>query len=298
MVLVIGEVLVDEFPGYSRIGGAPFNFAVHLHRFGLPVRFISRVGDDDYGKQILDFASAAGLSTEDIQVDQTRPTGRVKVELDEAGVPNFNIIGHTAYDRVETGHLSPLLESGVITMLYYGSLIQRTEQAFHRVSKLLTRGAGRIPCFCDINLREGCYNPDTIRSSVEHADILKLSDEEALEIAGILGLPRAAEPLTEALFGDFGVETVILTRGAEGSEWFSGDTHTRATPPPLDSVADTVGAGDAFAAAAAFGILKGSAPDTILRMASDFAARICGIEGAVPGDTTMYTEFLEAHGQQ
>jgi len=44
MVLVVGEILFDEFPRYKRLGGAPFNVAFHLNKLGLPSCFISRIG--------------------------------------------------------------------------------------------------------------------------------------------------------------------------------------------------------------------------------------------------------------
>ena len=53
MIFVIGELLYDVFPNYRRLGGAPFNFAYHLKNFGFDVRFISRIGKDDAGKEII-----------------------------------------------------------------------------------------------------------------------------------------------------------------------------------------------------------------------------------------------------
>jgi fructokinase len=53
MIVVIGEILIDRFPDYERIGGAPFNFAFHLRQMGWPVRFLTRIGDDAAGLRIL-----------------------------------------------------------------------------------------------------------------------------------------------------------------------------------------------------------------------------------------------------
>ena len=52
MILVIGEILMDIFPEDRRLGGAPFNFAFHLKKFGFPVTFISRIGKDSLGDTI------------------------------------------------------------------------------------------------------------------------------------------------------------------------------------------------------------------------------------------------------
>jgi len=53
MILVVGEILFDVFPDYKRLGGAPFNFAFHLRNLGMPTRFITRIGNDADGKEIL-----------------------------------------------------------------------------------------------------------------------------------------------------------------------------------------------------------------------------------------------------
>ncbi len=53
MILAIGEILYDIFPRYKRMGGAPFNFAFHAKNLGMPVCFISRVGNDSEGKEII-----------------------------------------------------------------------------------------------------------------------------------------------------------------------------------------------------------------------------------------------------
>ena len=53
MILVVGEILYDVFSDYKRLGGASFNFAFHLKNLGFPVRFISRIGNDTDGKNIL-----------------------------------------------------------------------------------------------------------------------------------------------------------------------------------------------------------------------------------------------------
>ena len=91
-VLVIGEVLFDQFTDHRRLGGAPFNLAFHLHQMGIPVKFISRVGDDNAGREILEFADQHGFPTEGIQIDPDHPTGEVRVTLDASGIPEFEIL--------------------------------------------------------------------------------------------------------------------------------------------------------------------------------------------------------------
>lgn len=281
MTLVLGEILIDRFPTYNRVGGAPFNFAVHLHRFGLPVRFFSRVGRDEAGEEILHLVKTLGLNPGDIQVDPNLPTGAVDVSLDARGVPEFDILPERAYDRIDPEEAEKLLTLGAFRLVYYGTLIQRTAAGFETVQNLLRRRSAGCRAFCDLNLRPRCYNDRVLLASLQGADILKLSEEEA-ETAAALGYPLTK--LTES------GKIVLVTRGAAGSDFLSRETCKTIRSEPLSSVEDTVGAGDAYAAAAAFGLLNGAPPEKVLSGASTFAAAVCGCKGALPEDLTVYDE--------
>ena len=89
MIVVIGEVLIDMFQDYERIGGAPFNFAFHLKKLGFPVRFFTRVGNDRHGRRIIDMLKKNGFNLADVQMDSRHSTGTVRVDLDRAGHSAF-----------------------------------------------------------------------------------------------------------------------------------------------------------------------------------------------------------------
>jgi fructokinase len=65
VIVVIGEILIDIFQDYQRIGGAPFNFAFHLKQLGFSVRFLTRVGNDRHGRRIIDMLEEKGFDTAD-----------------------------------------------------------------------------------------------------------------------------------------------------------------------------------------------------------------------------------------
>src|ERR1019366_4071627 len=90
-ILSIGEILWDVFPDTARLGGAPFNVAVHAHRLGHCVIFLSAVADDERGRAALGRAAELGLTTEFLQVAAGGPTGSVSVRLDAEGHPDFTI---------------------------------------------------------------------------------------------------------------------------------------------------------------------------------------------------------------
>jgi len=291
LIWVIGEILMDEFPAYRRVGGAPFNFACHLKRMGLPVRFVSRVGKDETGRSILRFVEEHGFRPDDIQVDADHPSGTVQVTLDDSGVPDYIIHSQVAYDFLDLSEWISRLKSGAVPrMIYYGTLLQRTPQAFDRVKALLRSRNQGTAAFCDLNLRMHCYHRKSVLHSLHQADYLKLNEEELGIVADFTRTDgESFDPRN--LLSRFAVKAVIVTRGKEGSEWISRDAHVSSKPPGNIEATDTVGAGDAHAAMSAYGILNEWTPERTIALADRLAARICQIQGALP-DADIYSDLI------
>jgi len=291
MILSIGEILFDVFPQYRRVGGAPFNFAYHAQGLGLPVRFVSRVGKDEPGWEIMSLLAKAGFRSRDIQIDPDHPTGAVNVELDDQGVPTFSILENRAYDQLAFNErIEAILEEGP-RLIYFGSLIQRTENGFSTLHGILAERPPGSQCLYDMNLRPGCVHRRIVEESLQAADILKINEEELETSAALLNIASTGPDAVEALIHRFGLDMVALTRGADGSELYVGrDRFGTAAPKPAE-VADTVGAGDAYTAMLAAGVLNGWPPEQILSAAARFSSRVCTIEGAIPEDFTFYEDF-------
>lgn len=293
MILVLGEILFDVFPDSKMLGGAPFNFAYHLKMLGFDVRFVSRVGRDDLGEEILGFLKTNGFDTADIQQDSNFPTGTVTVSRFPDGGHTFSIAEDTAYDHMVYSDRLKALAKSDWRLFYTGTLIQRNRNNADLVQKILVNKPPGARFFCDVNLRPGCYTPQTIQTNLDQADILKINEEEAVEItragAGDVRLEKNIKRLMET----YVIDQVILTKGGRGSQWFDGrKTFNSPVPGKIRAVKDTVGAGDAYAAMAAAGLLKGFSPQNIIPVAHEFAGMICRIKGAVPGDTELYRGFI------
>ena len=297
MILVIGEILFDTFPDYRRIGGAPFNFAFHLKKLGFPVEFVSRVGRDARGDEILHFLEQHGFDTGYIQVDPILPTGRVDIIPKKNGDHEFEILTSQAYDSIQ---YSLQLEKLVRTnpgLIYFGTLVQRTAAGARLIEKIMVEKNKKVKTFCDLNLRPQCYTEKSIQASLNWADMIKLNDDELLTL--FPGTPWAqTRRRVESLMAAHDLETVILTHGSEGSEWYSGPGSYRAVPDKKQPVTDTVGAGDGFAAMAAASILNKIPTQKAIHLAQTFASRICSIKGALPSDENFYDEFKEKIGAQ
>ncbi len=291
-ILVLGEILFDIFPDAEKIGGAPFNFAFHLKMLGFDVRFFSRVGQDDLGDRILAFIEENQFDVNDVQTDPDHPTGTVRVTLDEDGDHAFSIVKNTAYDHMAYGERLARASHGLWHLFYTGTLIQRNENNAGLVQKILKHKSRDALCFCDINLRPGCYSSQSIRASLEQADILKLNHGEMEEILGVDDNDPDLKKKVRAFMAEHSVRQTILTSGERGSQWITPQIscHSRLAENSR-SIRDTVGAGDAYAAVSAAGILTGLSPQTTMHLAQEFAGRICEIKGALPKDRSIYRDL-------
>jgi fructokinase len=292
MIISIGEILFDVFPTYRRLGGAPFNFAFHLQMLGFPVVFVSRVGEDADGDEVRTTIEKYGFDPEDIQIDPSHNTGRVDVQLDAQGVPEFNIRKDVAYDYID---ITSKLESHIqnCSLLYYGTLVQRAAHGFKIIQKILSSRPPQLKCFYDVNLRPDCFSSKVLRESLKHADILKLNEEELVLIGKMLGGQHHTEKGINDLRKRFRIEMVALTKGSEGSTLYTDNGRYDAPITQVKNLVDTVGAGDAFASVLVAGYLNQLTPARTLAAASSLAARICSIEGAIPDNRTIYEDIIK-----
>jgi len=293
LIIAIGEILFDIFPRYRRIGGAPFNFAYHVKNLGMPVCFITRIGDDADGAEIFSILEKRGFDTRWVQIDKARETGRVIVTPDDSGGHEFEILPNAAYDHIELPEDPGQLPGDPVRMVYFGTLAQRTAHGFNNIHSFLSKTASRTKRFCDINLRAGNFTDGGILKTLEKTDILKLNTDELDYLASLFQVEHKGPDMARWLIGRFGHEMVSVTAGADGSYIVSDGSQFGGDAAETEIV-DTVGAGDAYAAVLAIGCLKGLPPETVVSVASAFSAAVCTIQGAIPDDPGFYEPFRKA----
>lgn len=283
-IAVFGEVLFDLFPdGASVLGGAPFNIAWHLQAFGESPRFISRIGNDDEGEQIVAAMRDWGMRTDSLQRDSKLPSGRVSVTLED-GQPSYDIVHPCAYDAID----EPGLASE--SLLYHGSLALRSAQTRAAFDTLRDDSRSRI--FFDVNLRSPWWNKTDLLSWLRQASWVKLNDEE-LALLGPTG--KHDDAAVEAMFERNQLDGLIVTYGAEGAALRKrNEPLIHMSPDHGVAVVDTVGAGDAFAAVCLLGILREWSSNEIVSRAQAFASRVVGQRGATSADKALYDPFISA----
>lgn len=292
-IMVFGEVLFDVFPDQSRVmGGAPFNVACHLKGFGLDPVFISRVGRDDSGKEVLRKMDSRGMSFSGLQQDDQRVTGQVRVRIDNHE-PSYDIKNDVAYDHIEPPD-PELVNSSRCKLLYHGTLAARNKVSASTLYSL-ARG-DNTTVFCDINLRDPWWNKGLIRDVLGWCDYLKVNEDELRQVCSLEGIDISSD--LQAMAGSINAKRefkcLVVTLGSKGAMLFpSGQKHIFASSPEVKNFQDSVGAGDAFSSVFLLGITKDWTWQLILERAVFFAARICENKGAVPEESTLYEQAMQ-----
>jgi fructokinase len=277
----LGEILWDILPEGRQLGGAPANFAYHAQALGAKGIVVSCIGDDDLGKEILGCLDEMKLDGRYVVVDGVHPTGTVTVRLDENGKPDYIIHENVAWDFIPS---SPALLSlaAETDAVCFGSLCQRSEVSQKTVRSFLTATQPDCIRLFDINIRQSYYNEDVVRTMLELSNVLKLNDEELVIVAGLLGIEGSETDVLSEMVQRYDLSLIALTKGPEGSRLYTGNGDSECEAAPIDRMADTVGAGDAFSAAIATGWLRGDDLDKINAKASRVASFVCSQSGATP----------------
>lgn len=281
IIVGMGEALWDVLPEGKKIGGAPANFAYHMLQFGYDTCVVSAVGDDKLGNEILRNFDSKSLHYQLEKVPY--PTGTVQVELDEAGVPCYDIKENVAWDNIP--YTSALEELAKRTCaICFGSLAQRSvvsRETINRFLDVMPDGEGQYKIF-DINLRQGFYTKDILCNSFRKCNILKINDEELITISRMFGYPGIdLQDKCWILLAKYNLKMLILTCGINGSYVFTPGMVSFVETPSV-KVADTVGAGDSFTAAFISAILKGKSISEAHKLAVDVSAFVCTQDGAMP----------------
>lgn len=288
IVVGMGEALWDVLPEGKKIGGAPANFAYHVSQFGLPSCVVSAIGDDALGKEIIGNFTSKGL--DQLIAEVPYPTGTVQVEIDQTGIPLYDIKENVAWDNIPyTEHLDALAKR--TKAVCFGSLAQRnvvSRETINHFLDTMPKDDDSLIVF-DVNLRQGFYNKEILCKSMQNCNILKINDEELITVSRMFGYPGIdLQDKCWILLGKYNLKMLILTCGINGSYVFTPG-NVSFQPTPKVEVADTVGAGDSFTAAFIASILKGKSVTEAHSIAVKTSAFVCTQKGAMPILPPEYT---------
>lgn len=279
-VVCFGEILWDFLPQGKLPGGAPVNVAYHLKMLGKNPSVISRIGEDDEGKELLEVFQSKGIDTSFIQQDPAHQTGKVLVELKDNHEVDYEIVRPVAWDFIEW---NPEFISLVTQARYFvfGSLVARNSVSRNTLFQCLENAQTKV---LDINLRPPHFEKQILNELLEKADVLKLNLSELHLISGSYHLYHSDEDRIEYLQERFKIETIIVTKGNGGAILYIHDRFFHHAGYPV-RVADTVGSGDAFLAAMLSKLMEGSSPNEALAFANALGAYVASCAGGCPNYT-------------
>jgi len=289
-VTAIGEILYDVYPDKKHLGGAPFNFIYHIWKILGEANFISSVGNDDNGKEMLSYLNSTGFNTKLIYIDKKYPTGTVQVKLRGDGTPQFTISPECSYDYITLNDAAINLIENETDLLYFGTLSTRSEISRNTIQSLF--GKPHLKYFCDLNLRHNFYTKGLIEKTLLTTNVLKINQDELDQLKQFFDLQQFNHTAMEQLITKFDIDLIGLTLGENGAELYTKNEKNY-YKTEIGNVVDTLGAGDAYAAILCLGYLKQMPITQINKPANEFAAEICMVNGALPEDDSTYKKYTK-----
>ena len=279
-IVGIGDILWDCLPDGRKIGGAPANFAYYMNQFGYDSLVVSAVGKDELGLEIRDILDRASLKY--ILEVPGYPTGTVEIDLDENGIPNYDIKENVAYDFIPfTSELEEVARR--CNVACFGSMTQRnpvSRSTIRRFLETMPQTEETYKVF-DINLRQNFYSKEIVSESLRLCNVFKINDEELAVVRDMFGYEEGSDrEVCMRIISDWDLKYLILTCGTNGSYIFA-ENESSFMETPVVNVADTVGAGDSFISAFMASILKGEGIRTAHGLAVKVSAYVCTQYGAM-----------------
>jgi fructokinase len=277
-IICFGEVLFDVFPTHRKIGGAPLNVALRMASLGINAQIISRVGNDEIGKELLHFIEENGVATDTVQVDENLSTGEVIVQLNDKGSASYTINYPVAWDKIEVTSMAKNAITNADAMVF-GSLVCRDLVSHQTLLSLMNLAKYKI---FDVNLRAPFYTKELLIELMNKADFIKFNDDELYEISEYMNSPyNSLEQNIHFIAEQTNTKHICVTKGSHGAVLYYNDTMYYNSGYKIE-VADTVGAGDSFLAGLLTQLLTGNDAQFAINYACALGALVAQKEGANP----------------
>lgn len=289
-ILTIGDSMITMNPQKKgplrnvthferNIGGAELNFAIGCSRLGLQTKFISRVGQDDFGRFIYNFLRGEGIDTNDVTFVEGHPTSLNFKEIQEDGegetyyyrtnapisTMNESAINEEMLEGIDVVHLT-----GVFLSLYKNNL---------RVVKKIIQIARkkRIMISFDPNIRLKMWTKEEAKETFDQIlpdiDILLAGAEEAQDMFG-----SSSDEKLEEVAQQYNISSLVIKDGANGSKMYRNNKWVYEKAYEVEAI-DSVGAGDGFNAGFIYAYLRGFECNELLNFANCVGAMVTTVVG-------------------
>lgn len=297
-VVALGELLIDftcvdtDNDGYPTMaahpGGAPANFLAALTRYGMKTALLGKVGQDSFGRMLVDTLKKADIETNGIVMDADTFTTLAFVTIDSSGNREFAFARKPGADtqlRFEELDLHLIDQARAF---HFGTLSLTDEPARSATYRAVdyARAQGKLITY-DPNLRKPLWRTmeearEQILWGLSQAHVVKISDEEVEFLWNC-----TPEEGADKLLQEFGVSLAMVTLGPKGAYLKNKNGACYVACPKVSPV-DTTGAGDIFGGSAVSRILElDAAPDELtveqLQAIGSFASTAASLSTEAPG---------------
>lgn len=290
-VITLGEAMIAFHPSSTgplkfvhsfekRIGGAELNLAIGCSRLGLKTGWISRLGNDEFGIYIRNFARGEGVDVSQVEFVDGYPTSLNFKEIAEDGrVRTFFYRDKSPTLTLEPDDLDEAyFKNAKILHLtgIYPAIHQKNIPVFERAIELAKKHGLQISFDPNIRLRMWSKEEarDTLTKILPHVDILLAGDEEMDILIGESDPYVIIEKMKE-----MGISFIGIKQGDKGSVGYYNGEIIDAPPVKATRVVDTVGAGDGFNVGVIYGLLKGWSLEKTLTLANTIGSIVVSVVG-------------------
>jgi sugar/nucleoside kinase (ribokinase family) len=265
-------------PAREISGGSAANSMASAAALGLDVAFIGQVADDQLGDIFAHDMQSLGVRFDTPPLETPPPTGRCLILVTPDGQRTMNTCPGASHQLRPEALDERLIASASILMLegyLWGPELPR--KALVRAIEIARHSRPKVA----FTLSESVCLPGRREALTEvigggGVDLLFLNDHEALQLTGERDLGNALGLLSAK------VGTLVVTRGAEGALGLENGERVEIAAAPVETVVDTTGAGDLFAAGFLAGRCRGLDLAGCLETGSICAAEIISHFGARP----------------
>lgn len=291
-VITIGDAMITLNPSSTgpmrfvpsferKVGGAELNLAIGCARLGLKTGWVSRLGNDEFGKYIYNFVRGEGIDVSEVKLVDGYPTSlNFKEILEDGG-------GKTFYYRANSP-TTTLTEEALVESYFENAKLLHITGVFIAIDKeknlrvikraiSLAKKHGLLISF-DPNIRLKLWSKEEAKVALSeilpHVDIFLTGEDEA-EL--ILGISDPKEIINEA--NKLGISYIAIKQGEDGAVGYHDGQYKEALPVKPKKVVDTVGAGDGFNAGFIYGVLNHWSLEKTLHFANTIGAMVVSVSG-------------------
>jgi fructokinase len=278
-IVAFGELVWDIFQDDKKLGGAPVNLVYRVNSLGDQGFLLSRVGNDDLGREALNNLKQLEISDKNVQTDTSFPTGIAHIRIGSEGRPDYIIEPDMAFDHIEfTADALRLVRDA--DCLVFGTLVQRYGISKNTLRELLKESPDAIK-YLDLKLRRNCYSRTVLESSLHAAQILRVKENELFTLKSELGLfEYDTRALAQEVINEYNLDLVLVTKSKSGACALCRDGSYFEDAGYRIDIVDTVGSGSAFSAGFLHVYLENKDVEEALRFANAAGAVTAATHGA------------------